>query len=165
MKRFISFITAAALLLTVAGLFAACGKTDSGAAAKALDLPGIMSEIMMRADVPAETVELETDEDLEDFYGLDPALIRSFAIRQNASGFEDEIVLIEANDEQSARTVGDALEQYRQDRMNEMRDYSPDMFTLLNGTTINVAGRYVTMFVSADAAAMKTIFNRHLEND
>ena len=159
MKKLCSVLTAAALLLAVVGLFAACGKP---AETKTLDLPGIMTEIAMRIDLP-ETIDLETDEDLEDFYGLDPALIRSFAIRQNASGFEDEIVLIEANDETSARSVADTLEQYRQDRMNEMRNYSPDMFTLLNNTTINIAGRYVSMFVSADAAAMKAIWNDHLD--
>lgn len=163
MKKLCSVLTAAALLLAVVGLFAACGKP---AEAKTLDLPGILSEIAMKVEnMPKETVDLETDEDLEDYYGLDPALIRSFAIRQNASGFEDEIVLIEANDEASARSVADTLEQYRQDRMNEMRDYSPDMFTLLSNTTINIAGRYVSMFVSADAAAMKAIFNDHLTND
>ena len=164
MKKLCSVLTAAALLLAVVGLFAACGSKP--AEAKTLDLPGILSEIAMKVEnMPKETVDLETDEDLEDYYGLDPALIRSFAIRQNASGFEDEIVLIEANDEASARSVADTLEQYRQDRMNEMRDYSPDMFTLLSKTTVDVHGRYVTMFVSAEADAMKAIFNDHLTND
>ena len=109
MKRIIRTFTAA-LLLAVVGLFAACGSKP--AEAKTLDLPGILSEIAMKVEnMPKETVDLETDEDLEDYYGLDPALIRSFAIRQNASGFEDEIVLIEANDEASARSVADMLEQ------------------------------------------------------
>ncbi len=151
----------AALLLAFIGLFAACGKP---AEAKTLDLPGIMTEIAMKTEMPAETVDLETDEDLEDYYGLDPALIRSFAIRQNASGYEDEIVMVEAIDETSAHAVAAMLESHRDDNREAMRNYSPEMFELLSKTTVDIHGRYVTMFVSAEAEAMKTIFNAHLES-
>ena len=159
MKKTLSVFTAAILLAGVA-LLAACGSKP--AETKTLDLSGIMTEIAMKTTMPAETIDLETNEDLEDYYGLDPALISSFAIRQNASGYEDEIVMIEANDEESAHAVAAMLESHRDDNREAMRNYSPEMFELLSKTTVDIHGRYVTMFVSAEADAMKTIFSQHL---
>ena len=160
MKKTLSVFTAAILLAGVM-LLAACG---SKSAAQTLDRPlaDVMTEIAAKAKMPAETIDLKTNEDLEDYYGLDPALIRSFAIRQNASGYEDEIVMIEANDEESAHAVAAMLESHRDDNREAMRNYSPEMFELLSKTTVDIHGRYVTMFVSADADAMKAIFSQHL---
>lgn len=158
MKKILSALTAAALVLAMAGLFAACGKP----ADVTLDLPGIMTELAAKTKMPAEFIDIQTDEDLMDYYGLDAKLIRSYAIRQNASGYEDEIVMVEANDEAAALTVATMLESHRDDNKVAMRDYSPDMFELLNKTTVDVHGRYVSMFVSADAENMKAIFNEHL---
>ena len=159
MKKTLSVLFAAALLLAVVGLFAACGKPE---AEKTLDLPGIMTEIAMKTEMPAEYIDIQTDEDLMDYYGLDAKLIRAYAIRQNASGYEDEIVMVEANDEAGAQAVAAMLESHRNDNKTAMRGYSPDMFELLSKTTVDIHGRYVTMFVSADAETMKTIFNDHL---
>ena len=164
MKKAISVIAAVALVLAAAGLFAACGSKP--AENKTLDLPGILSEIAMKVEnLPEETVDLQTDEDLEDYYGLDPALIRSFAIRLDAGGYGEEYVMLEAKDEKCAYAAATILEQYCKDKTEEMRDYLPDMFDIFSKTTVDVHGRYVTMFVSAEAAAMKTIFNAHLTDD
>ena len=159
MKKTVSVFTAAIRLAGVA-LLAACGSKP--AETKTLDLPGIMTEIATKTTMPAETIDLETNEDLEDYYGLDPALISSFAIRQNASGYEDQIVLTEANDEESAHAAAAMRESHRDDNREAMRNYSPEMFELLSKTTVDIHGRYVTMFVSAEADAMKTIFSQHL---
>ncbi len=159
MKKTVSLASAAALLLAVVCLFTACGKA---AADKTVDLSAVMTELEQQTKMPAEYIDLATDEDLEDYYGLDTTLVKSFAIRQNASGYEDEIVLLEAADEAGAETLAAALEQHRNDNIEAMRNYSPDMFTLLNQTSVDVHGRYVTMFVSNDAENMKAVFDRHL---
>lgn len=150
-----------ALILAVSALvfaFAACG---SKPAAKDihLDLNAVMNGISTSIKMPEETTEIASAEDLMDYYGIDAALTNEYKIIMNASGFQDEFIMIEAVDAAAAEQIAGILEEYRQGRMDEMKNYSPDMYKILENSVVNTTGRYVSLFVSEENEKIVSVYN------
>lgn len=148
MKR----IIAAVLLLVL--MLSACG----GSAAVTVDLASVKQtmitdlQIVDPLDIPAER--------LEDLYNISAESIKSSACFITMGGaFPDEIVMVEAVDAKAAQEIAQKLEARLADVTNQAQNYDADSFALLKACKVETAGNYVHLFISAQSAQMREIFN------
>lgn len=134
---------------------------ESSQSESSVDLAVIMDDISANAQMPAECIDIITNADLLDYYGIEASLVKSFAVRMNASGYQDEIVMIEAVDNASADAVAAILEERLADSAESMRTYLPEQYEIIQNCSVETNGEYVSMFVSADAQTMIEIFNSY----
>lgn len=153
MKRIIGIVALAAVLVCC---FAGCSDARQE---KNVDLAQIMAKIAETAQMPEETVDIVSAEDLLDYYGIDAQKTESYSICINASGYQDELVMIKATSEETAKEIEGILNERLADSKEAMRNYSPEQFDILEKSHIDVSGKYVSMFVSADAATMIQVYN------
>ena len=110
------------------------------------------------ADIDNENTEM-----LKNYYGIEAEDVVSFEIRMNSSGVEqDEIVMIEAANEEAADRIEEALDRRLDDKENQMKNYLPEEYQMLEKCDVEQEGVYVTMFLSDDAQKMEQIFNSYL---
>lgn len=146
MKKF------AAILMTLCLLFAltACGgdtKTET-AAPKNADLTAVYAGFGLSGDDMLTLAQT----DLMDMYGIEPADVKQFAGAVNLTGISaEEIVLIEAVDADAAARVKTQLDARYESKANQMRDYLPDEYAIIEKCSVRVDGNYVAMIVSANA--------------
>lgn len=161
-KKILCIFVAAALVLSLAAC-SGSGTPDSGSeqGKKEIVLSEIMDDISANAELPEECIDILTDADLLDYYGIEASLVKSFAIRMNASGYQDELVMIEAVDNAAASEISALLEQKLADDAEAMRTYLPEQYEIIRSCGVDTNGVYVSMFVSADAATMIDIYNSY----
>lgn len=148
MKR----MTAAVLLLVL--MLTACG----GSAAVTVDLASVKQtmitdlQIVDPLDIPAER--------LEDLYNISAESVKTSACFITMGGaFPDEIVMVEAVDAKAAQEIAQKLEARLADVTNQAQNYDADSFALLKACKVETAGNYVHLFISAQSAQMREIFN------
>ena len=95
-------------LLLVVGL-AACSGSNSGTEGKSADLTKVMDD--MKAVLEnKEMMDLGKDNLLQN-YGIDPESVKQFAVYIDSTGLKgDEIILLEAKDEEAAKTVKEMID-------------------------------------------------------
>lgn len=120
----------------------------------------IFNKISTSVTLPEEITELSVT-DLEDYYGITSDMVSEFKAIQNASGYQDEIVIIKATSQENAVSISALLEDRIEYSKEQMRDYSPEQYQILTKSNVIVKGLFVSMFVSADSAQMDEIFNSY----
>ncbi len=141
-------------VLTVLVMLASCGSST----ATAVNVKEVYQEITESVAMPEETVELAVA-DLEDYYGVTPDKVAEFAAVQDACGYKDEIVIIKAVDEASAKDIEALLYDHIEYQKDSMRNYDPAQYDILGASKVIVNGVYVAMFISAEQNAMADIYN------
>ena len=117
MKKRICIALTVALFI----LLAACGSI----AETTETAPVSLAEVMDSFQLDEEMIRLE-GEDLTDVYGIALEDVAQFAAAVNGSGIKaDEIVLVEAVDEDAAARVKELLDERYQSKLNELENYLP----------------------------------------
>lgn len=168
MKRIFALLTVLALTVVLAS----CGPETTGnndnndttstsePAAETVSVQDIMAEIESKGYLPENPVRLTAD-DLLDYYGIQPADVKDCAVVQNPSGYQDEIIVIEAvNSEAAAAIKGILLDQvsYKKD---QMQNYDAEMYDILSDCDVVTNGNYIGLFISSQREAINGIFNSY----
>ncbi len=151
MKKTILSVTAVLMILV---MLASCGNN----AAEAVNVKEIYQKITGSVSMPAETVELAA-EDLADYYGIEADKTAEFAAVQDACGYKDEIVIIKAADEASAKEIEALLNEHIEYQKDSMKNYDPAQYSILGSSEVITNGVYVAMFISAEQSTMAEIYN------
>lgn len=159
MKKYICIIFSVIFVLSSCFIFYSCGNSKPEAK---VDLSAVMSDIKKNVPLSGDMMDLNVD-DLLDYYGIDSSSVASFAASQDNCGYLDEIVMIEAVDENSVDTIKSLLDDYIEYKKDEMRNYLPKQFEVLSKCSVGTNGRYVTLFISASADEMNKIFEGYIK--
>ena len=150
MKRFIGII---ALITVCAVLFCACGSS-------AKPLSEIFSEIKTTYNV-TDLVEFSDASDLNRFYGIKAEDVKEFAGGINNSGVNmEEIVMILASDDDAAERVAASLNNRRDSKLNETKSYNPEQYVIVEKSSVDTDGKYVSLFISENSDAMKADYKK-----
>mgnify|MGYP003317031969 CR=1 FL=1 len=100
-----------------------------------------------------------TADDLIDYYGIEADKVADCAAVQDACGYKDEIVIIKAVDDTSAKEIADLLNEHIEYQKESMKNYDPAQYEILGSSEVITNGVYVAMFISAEQSTMAEIFN------
>ena len=151
-------IISLSLVFSVLFVFAACG---SETANKAIDIHAVMDEITSSVQMPEETMNLTTNDDLLDYFGVDGSLAKDFVVVRDANYVGTELAIFEANDESSAQQISNQLNTYITEQIETYQSYEPDYAYLLQNSNVNINGVYVSLFVSENASEIVNIYNSY----
>ena len=143
----------------------ACGQAktnpDTNTSPSEIVLHDVMQEILDNTQLP-EMMEL-TDENLADYYGLDAAWYTDAAACINANGYEkEEIVLVHAKTEADVPQIEQCLNTALSNAAEEMRNYLPQQYAMIQNSRVQTKGLYVWLFISEDNDGMQQILDRRL---
>ena len=144
-------------LLLVVGL-AACSGSNSGTEGKSADLTKVMDD--MKAVLEnKEMMDLGKDNLLQN-YGIDPESVKQFAVYIDSTGLKgDEIILLEAKDEEAAKTVKEMIDARYQQKEITMKSYQPEEYAMLKECKVQQNGNYISLIVSPQHKKKKKIYN------
>ena len=169
MKKTIVGLLIAALLFCAAGCGADSGAqpADGGAettaqpSADAVVLGSVMQEMLDTVTLP-EMMTL-TQDDLLDYFGLEPQWCADSAACINANGFEkDEIILVRAADKQSVPQIQSCLETVLENAAAEMQDYLPQQYAMIRGCKVESRDLYVWLFISDSADPLRAVLDKYV---
>ncbi len=106
-----------------------------------------------------EDLEDMTEYDEEEFFdivGVAPEDYTEFiyCTGENEIGLvAREILIVRAKDKAAAERVRDALTAYHARRETETRSYAPDIYAMLEKSSVTVKGNTVVLIISTDSAA------------
>lgn len=154
MKK-ITSVLAAALALAV--ILCSCGSQGSGK-----KLSEVYSAI--KAEVTLSDMNEFTDvSTLDRFYGISSASVEDFAGGVNNSGVNmEEIVLVKAKDDAAADSIKTSLENRKQAKYNENKNYNPEQAEMIEKCAVTRDGVYVAMILSPNAAQITSIYKSEL---
>lgn len=161
MKKIICALMAFALLFSLC----ACSggdNADTTTTAKnvEINLTEIMTEIESTVTLPDNMDDITNSDLLLQYYGIDAADVKSFAVKINGTGIKcDEIVMIEAADADALGRIKTCLENRLEDVKSQMDNYLPDEYKIASACSVQTVGNYATLFISPDAKAMTDLFN------
>ena len=144
-------------LLLVVGL-AACSGSNSGTEGKSADLTKVMDD--MKAVLEnKEMMDLGKDNLLQN-YGIDPESVKQFAVYIDSTGLKgDEIILLEAKDEEAAKTVKEMIDARYQQKEITMKSYQPEEYAMLKECKVQQNGNYISLIVSPQHEELEKIYN------
>lgn len=151
MKKFILSVTAA---LMIPVMLASCGKST----VEAVNIKDVYQKITENVSMPDETIEL-VKEDLSDYYGIEADKVTEFAAVQDACGYKDEIVIVKAADDTSAKEIEALLNDHIEYQKDSMKNYDAAQYDILTSSEVITNGVYVAMFISAEQSEMAEIYN------
>lgn len=151
MKKLILSVTA---VLMIPVMLASCGKST----VEAVNIKDVYQKITENVSMPDETIEL-AKEDLSDYYGIEADKVTEFAAVQDACGYKDEIVIVKAADDTSAKEIEALLNDHIEYQKDSMKNYDAAQYDILTSSEVITNGVYVAMFISAEQAEMAEIYN------
>lgn len=172
----------AAALVTVCGLFAACGndpsvpadatvsETSSGAESVAAPAGEPAAELTAADITAAVTAEIEIPSAVEKnadsigaFYDVDTAAVSELSVLICGSGaYPDELAVFKFTDAEAAKTGAEAV-QKRLDSQTELyADYTPDEMYKLEDAFVITRGEWVAMAICSDNSRAKEIIESML---
>lgn len=146
------------LIIALTFVFTGCGSSSQS---KTIDIHAVMDSITSSVDMPEETMNLASNDDLMDYLGVDGSLAKDFVAVRDANYVGTELVIIEANDEASAKQISDQLNEKIADDIETYQSYNADYAYLLQNSNVNVNGVYVSLFISENSDEMINIYNSY----
>ncbi len=130
---------------------------------KDIDLNEVMERISSSIVLPSDDMmRLNSVDKLTDYYGIAADDVDSFAVQMNSSGVQqDEIAIIKAVDSKAAERVKEALQKRLDSKANQMKNYLPEQYEIIQKCSVQTKGYYVTLFISENANQMTQIFNSY----
>ncbi len=151
MIRKITAIIMAALMLFS---FASCTKAPEN---KTVDLNSIKTELLEKTGV-TEPIEINREQ-FYSLYGIEADKVKASAsYLVSTEIFPDEIMLVEAADEDAAKVVAEKLELHLEDLKSQATGYDAKGLAVAEATEIHINGRYVAMFFSQKREMMEEIY-------
>ena len=157
MKRFAT-LTAVLLSLVLVLSLAACGGEETTETTETD--PATQTETQEPAGTDTDTTGAVDLAALETAYGISADLVKSSASFNAASGaaFPQEIVMVEAADENAAAQVAEKLTNRLSSIAEQAASYDPDSLALAEKCTVVTDGVYVGMFFSTNYDGMVADF-------
>lgn len=153
--RSVMLLSLAALMMLGA---AACGGKQ---AAADLDVKAVMADML--AKYPIENGMELGESDMLNFYGIPADGMEAFAADLAADGITaNEIVLVKAKDEDSAKEVETKLQNRLDARRNELNGYLPDQYEIVEKSEVKRDGVYVRLIISPEQEALVEMYNGYL---
>lgn len=153
MKKWFSLVLALVMTLCLA----ACSG-GNGNEGKSSDLTKVMDE--MKAVLENKEMMDLTENNLMQNYGVEPSSLNQFAIYIDSTGLKgDEIILMEAKDEEAAKTVKQMIDARYQQKENTMKSYQPDEYAMLKECKVQQTGNYISLIVSPQHEELEKIYN------
>ena len=141
MKRILTVVTAALLILAIC---TACGS------AKSADLKALMSEINTTYGL-ANMKAVEDAESLNRYYQVDPESIKQFAAELPSSSKDfNEIILIEAVDENAAAQIKTLLDARLRSQLSSAKSYNADQVSMIEACETTQNGNYVYLVIGEE---------------
>ncbi len=159
------------LLLSILLLFSACGKGASGSSAgdssaeasdgsetagsaSGIYLSDVKEEIISSLNI-TEYTEIESER-LMDLYGIDEAdIVQSSCFTTVSGAFPDEVVMVEAKDEEAAKKIAEKLQNRLTEVLNQYKDYDAESYAMAEKCSVDTDGTIVSLFLSSQQEAMK----------
>lgn len=144
------------LIIIMLFSFSACSSEE----AKNVDLSSIKNEILEKTG--ATPLDF-TEDSFNNYYGIEGSKLKqnsSYQAQVNAY-VADEIVLVEAIDEEAAKFVEETLKSCLEQKISQLTGYDPDSLAVAKGTTVHRDGNYVAMFFSQSRKAMEDIYDSY----
>ena len=155
MKK-VTSVLAAALVLAI--MLCACG----GAKGNGKKLSEVYSAIKSQVTL-SEMNEFSDVKALDRFYGISADSVEDFAGGVNNSGVNmEEIVLVKAQDDNAAASVETALNNRKQAKYNENKNYNPEQAEMIDKCSVTRSGSYVAMILSPNAEKITSIYKSEL---
>lgn len=149
MKKLLILILTLMLSVTMFG----CGK------AKEVNLTETYAQMTAGIDIP-EMTTVSTEDALMSYYGINSADVKQCVAYICSTGIDaDEIVLIEAVDENAADRIKISLDNRYSSQLARYKDYLPDQAAVIEACEVTQKGNYVSMIISPDAEAMVKIYD------
>lgn len=156
MKRFLSVLFVAMMLLSITGCGGAADTTTT-AAPKQLNLETTYAEITQNAQMP-EMMKLDGDM-LLDLYGIRQEYCSQAVVYICVNSLRaDEIWLLEAKDDAAMATLKGLVNSRIDQKDAESVTYSPEQNAVVKAAQIIESGNYLVMIVSPDAEAIANAF-------
>ncbi len=165
MKRLLTLLTAAALLLSLA----ACGNqsgssgtgssagSQSGGGSGAVDIAGLKDTIISDLSIQ-DPMDLPAEQ-LGELYGIDAADVADSACFITMGGtFPDEIVMVEAADADAAARISEKLEARLDEVKTQSQNYDEENYALAQACRVMESGNTLALFLSPQHEAMENLF-------
>lgn len=166
MKKTITALLIAVLLVCSAGCGARSGSQDPAAEGTAstqavgtIDLGSVMQEMLDTVSLP-EMMTLAQD-DLVDYFGLEPQWCADAAACINSNGYEkDEIILVRAADADSVPQIEACLQTTLENAAAEMQNYLPKQYEMIRNCSVQTRDLYVWLFISGAAEELQSVLDK-----
>ena len=144
------------LLALVMVLCCACSNTSQK------PLTEVYNDI--KAQVTFEDVNELTDiSQMERYYGITDEMAAEYAGCINASGVEqEEVVLVKAVDDAAATQIKEKLDTRYQSKLNQNKNYNAEQAAMIEKCSVDQDGLYVSMIISDNADTIKKIYREDL---
>lgn len=153
MKKIISLILAAALLLTLA----ACGAKEE---TKSVDLNALYESY---ADYLPDMFLPDADT-MMNFLGIDTADCKQYVVSICGDGMRaDEVWLIEAKDQAALERLKELAQTRIVSKEDETISYAPDQYAVVLEAELLTNGHYLALLISPDVDAMKAGFEAAMQ--
>lgn len=138
MKKLFTILTA--VILTVL-LCTAC----SGA--KSVDLKALMDDINSTYGL-SDLKQIEDADGLNRYYQIEADAVKQFAAElTTAASNYNEVILIEAADQNAAQTIKKQLEMRLRSQLSNAKSYDAEQVSMIEGCTVQENGNYLTLVV------------------
>lgn len=123
-----------------------------------VDLSAVLEQIKVTCSLTeTRTVNADT---LFDVYGIAAQTYKQAACCMVPTGvFPAEVLMFEAVDAAALADITAKLELRLQEVRNQSQSYDAENYALAQQCAVRTVGNYVILFVSADAAAMNSVFD------
>ena len=155
MKKIALILTCLVMLVT----FAACDKEEKKTAPEEMDMDAVYTKL---ADAVALPEMLPLNEDLMlDFCGIRSEYVLQAKVLICADSLRtDEIWLIEAKDDEAAKTIVDLANRRLGKKGEESITYSPEQYAVVQKAKLLQQGRFIALLVSPDSETLAQVFRQ-----
>lgn len=159
MKKIARSVTLLSLAVLMLLGVSACGGGKQAAAD--LDVKAVMADMLAKYPIQ-DGMEL-SESDMLSFYGIQAEDMEAFAADLAADGITaNEIVLVKAKDEDSAKDVETKLQSRLDARRNELNGYLPDQYEIVEKSEVKRDGVYVRLIISPQQDQLVELYNSYL---
>ncbi|MDR1253854.1 MAG: DUF4358 domain-containing protein [Oscillospiraceae bacterium] len=134
-----------------------CSLEACKAPSKIPNLKELMVEIEQQVAMK-NMMDLNADE-LEEICYIEKLWVRQFAAKISNTGINsDEIIFVEAIDEEAVKKIFEAIEKRYLEKRNQAAGYLPEELALIEKAKKESKGKFVSFIVSADVEKINKIY-------
>ena len=163
-----NFFKKTAVILSVVTLLTGCGaKTAPSAEPQASEVQETKTVNEIYQEV-TEQVSLESpvcmdDDFISNYYGIDVSTLEEYVFSMSEDATQAEtVVLMKAKDGADTGEIVSALETVVDEKKNEMENYLPEQFEIVEKSEVKTRDRYVWLVISQQADAITDIIEKDL---
>lgn len=147
-------------LLGALFILSGCGNSEK-AEKELLSAEAIFAEI--ESEVGVTEYNVLNASYIENYYGIDmETLDEYYCIAPKNLSDVDTVLIFKVREGQSAETLKKAVEAVRTQKLDEMRDYMPQQYKVMEKSKVVVDGNYVYLVISEKAAEIESIIEKHI---